>query len=59
MDSILSVPILTPSTRYSKWKLKMITSLKRQDIYESCGYEVYIGYLLELEKSLMDVRMTG
>ena len=38
MDSILSVPLLTPSTRYSEWKLKMITSPKRQGIYE-----VYIG----------------
>ena len=34
MDSILSVPLLTPSTRYSKWKLKMIASLKRQGLYE-------------------------
>ena len=38
MDSILSVPLLTPSTRYSEWKLKMIASLKRQGFYE-----VYIG----------------
>ena len=34
MDSKLSVPRLTPSIRYSKWKLKMIASLKRQDLYE-------------------------
>ena len=34
MDSILSVPRLTPSTRYSEWKLKMIASLKRQGLYE-------------------------
>ena len=34
MDSKLSVTLLTPSTRYSEWKLKMISSLKRQDIYE-------------------------
>ena len=34
MDSILSIPLLTPSTRYSEWKLKMITSLKRQGFYE-------------------------
>ena len=34
MDSILSVPLLTPSTRYSKWKSKMIASLKRQGLYE-------------------------
>ena len=34
MDSILSVPLLTPSTRYSKWKLKMIAYLKRQGLYE-------------------------
>ena len=38
MDSILSVPLLTPSKKYSEWKLKMITYLKRQGIYE-----VYIG----------------
>ena len=34
MDSILSVPLLTPSTRYSEWKSKMISSLKRQGFYE-------------------------
>ena len=34
MDSILLVPLLTPSTRYSEWKLKMIASLKRQGLYE-------------------------
>ena len=34
MDAKLSVPLLTPSTRYSEWKLKMISSLKRQDLYE-------------------------
>ena len=38
MDSRLSVPLLTPFTRYSEWKLKMISSLKRQ-----CLYEVSIG----------------
>ena len=38
MDLILSVPLLTPFTRYSEWKLKMIASLKRQ-----CLYEVSIG----------------
>ena len=38
MDSILSVPLLTPSTRYSEWKLKMISYLKRQGLLE-----VYIG----------------
>ena len=38
MDLILSVPLLTPSTRYLEWKLKMIASLKRQGLYE-----VYIG----------------
>ena len=30
MDSILLVPILTPSTRYSEWKSKMIAYLKRK-----------------------------
>ena len=34
MDSILSFPLLTPSTRYSEWKMKMIASLKRQGLYE-------------------------
>ena len=34
MDSILPVPLLTPYTRYSEWKLKMISSLKRQGLYE-------------------------
>ena len=38
MDSILPVPLLTPSIRYSEWKLKMISYLKRQ-----CIYEVSIG----------------
>ena len=36
MDS--SIPLLTPFTSYSEWKLKMIAYLKRQGIYE-----VYIG----------------
>ena len=34
MDSILSVPLLTPSTKYSEWKLKMTAYLKRQGLYE-------------------------
>ena len=34
MDSILSVPLLTPSTRYLEWMLKRIASLKRQGLYE-------------------------
>ena len=34
MDLILSVPLLTPSTSYSKWKLKTIASVKRQGLYE-------------------------
>ena len=34
MDSRLLVPLLTPSTRYSEWKSKMIASLKRQGLYE-------------------------
>ena len=33
MDPILSVHLLTPSTRYSEWKLKMIAYLKRQGLY--------------------------
>ena len=32
MDS--SIPRLTPFTRYSEWKLKMIASLKRRGLYE-------------------------
>ena len=32
--SRVSVPLLTPFTRYSKWKFKMISSLKRQGLYE-------------------------
>ena len=34
MDSKLLVPLLTPPTRYSKWKMKMISSLKGQGIYD-------------------------
>ena len=34
MNSRLSVPLLTPFTRYSKRKLKMIVYLKRQGIYD-------------------------
>ena len=32
MDS--SIPLLTLFTNYSEWKMKMVASLKRQDIYE-------------------------
>ena len=32
MDS--SVHLLTPFTSYSEWKMKMIASMKRQDLYE-------------------------
>ena len=32
MDS--SVPLLTLFTNYLEWKMKMIASLKRQNIYE-------------------------
>ena len=34
MDSILSVPLLTTSTTYSEWKLKMIAYMKRKGLYE-------------------------
>ena len=47
MDSRLSVPLLTPFTRYSGWKLKMISSLKRQGLYEvsiGLGKESYEYY---------------
>ena len=29
-----SVPLLTLFTNYSEWKMKMLVSLKRQDLYE-------------------------
>ena len=29
-----SLPLLTLFSNYSEWKMKMIASLKRQDIYE-------------------------
>ena len=32
MDSL--VPLVTPFTSYSEWKLKMIASLKRKGLYE-------------------------
>ena len=35
-----SVPLLTLSTNYSKWKMKMIASLKRQDLY---GVSIGLG----------------
>ena len=39
MDSILSAPLRSPSTKYSEWKSKMIASLKRQGLYEvSMGF---------------------
>ena len=34
MDSRVSVPLLSPFTSYSEWKLKKISSLKRQGLYE-------------------------
>ena len=34
MDSKLSAPLLTPSMRYSEWKMNMIASMKREDLYE-------------------------
>ena len=34
MDLRVLVPLLTPFTRYSKWKLKMISYLKRQGLYD-------------------------
>src|SRR5882757_6343948 len=42
MDS--SIPLLTPFTSYSEWKLKMIASLKRRGLYEvsiGIGKEYY------------------
>ena len=34
MDSRVSVPLLAPFTSYLEWKLKMISYLKRQGLYE-------------------------
>ena len=34
MDSRVLVPLLSPFTIYSEWKLKMISYLKRQGLYE-------------------------
>ena len=34
MDSRVSIPLLTPFTRYLEWKLNIISSLKRQGLYE-------------------------
>ena len=42
MDS--SIPLLTPFTSYSEWKLKMIASLKKRGLYEvsiGIGRETY------------------
>ena len=44
MDSRISVPLLSPFTSYSEWKLKMISYIKRQDLYEisiGAGEESY------------------
>ena len=45
MVSILLVPLLTPSTKYLEWKLKMIAYLKRKGLYE-----VSIGLVKESYK---------
>ena len=47
MDSILSIPLLNSSIRYSEWKLKMIAYLKRKGLYEvsiGLGKESYKDY---------------
>ena len=44
MDSRVPVPLFYPFTSYSEWKLKMISYLKRQGIYEisiGAGEESY------------------
>ena len=44
MDFKLLAPLLTPFTRYLEWKLKMISSLNRQGLYEvsiGIGKEYY------------------
>ena len=44
MDSRISVPLCSPFTSYSEWKLKMISYLKRQGLYEisiGAGEESY------------------
>ena len=40
MNSRLSFPLLTPFTRYSEWKFKTISSLKRQGL---CEISIGIG----------------
>ena len=40
MDSRLSFPLITSFTRYSEWKLKMFSSLKRQGLY---GVSIGLG----------------
>ena len=49
MVSIVSVLLLAPFTSYSEWKLKMISSLKRQGLYE-----IYIGSGEESYEELSD-----
>ena len=44
MDSRVLVPLLSPFTSYSEWKLKMISYLKRLGLYEisiGAGEESY------------------
>ena len=44
MDSRVSVPLLSPFTRYSEWKLKMISFLNRKGLYDisiGVGEEYY------------------
>ena len=49
MDSRVSVPLLSPFTSYLEWKLKMISSQKRQDLYE-----ISIGVAEESYEELSD-----
>ena len=57
MDLILSVPLLTPSTRYLEWNSKMIASMKRQGLYEASmrlgkeSYEYEKGWLNDCDRS--------
>ena len=58
MDSRVSVPLLVPFTSDSEWKLKMISSLKRQNLYEiSIGageesYEYPSDWLNDCDRSI-------
>ena len=53
MDSVLSVPLLTPFIKYLEWKLKMISSLKRQGLYEVQKFNPVIEQLHSQQLSIV------